>query len=98
LLGCDVVEVDVRRTLDGKIVLNHDGVLERLTDGIGEVEQSYFDDLRLRDAGGWMGDRFTGMQIPLFEDALRVAREDRIRLILDLKDKDLGVDILPILR
>src|SRR6202008_3784 len=38
LLGCDVVEIDLRRTLDGKIVLNHDGVLERLTDGIGETE------------------------------------------------------------
>ncbi len=31
LLGCDVVEIDVRRTMDGKLVLNHDGVLERLT-------------------------------------------------------------------
>ena len=38
LLGCDVVEIDVRRTLDGKLVLNHDGVLERLTDGIGDTE------------------------------------------------------------
>src|SRR5205814_5774500 len=25
LLGCDAVEVDVRRTLDGSLVLNHDG-------------------------------------------------------------------------
>ena len=33
LLGCDVVEIDLRRTLDGKIILNHDGFLERLTDG-----------------------------------------------------------------
>ena len=32
LLGCNVVEIDLRRTLDGKIILNHDGYLERLTD------------------------------------------------------------------
>jgi glycerophosphoryl diester phosphodiesterase len=51
LMGCDVIEIDVRRTLDGKIVLNHDGVLERLTDGIGDIETTYYDDLRLRDAG-----------------------------------------------
>lgn len=94
LLGCDVVEIDVRRTLDGTLVLNHDGVLERLTDGIGDIEDSYYDDLRLRDAGGWMGDRFRSMQIPLFEDALRLARDLNIRLILDIKDKAIGGDVL----
>lgn len=98
LLGCDVVEIDVRRTLDGKIVLNHDGVLERLTDGIGDTEDSYYDDLRLRDAGAWMGDRFTGVRIPLFEDALRVARDEHVRLILDIKDKGIGPDVLKLLR
>ena len=35
LLGCDVVEIDLRKTLDGEIILNHDGILERLTDGVG---------------------------------------------------------------
>jgi glycerophosphoryl diester phosphodiesterase/HEAT repeat protein len=97
LLGCDVVEIDLRRTLDGKLVLNHDGVLERLTDGIGDTEESYYDDLRLRDAGVWMADRFKGMQIPLFEDALRLAREQNIRLILDIKDKGIGADVLQLL-
>src|ERR1700728_5157573 len=56
LVGCNVVELDVRRTLDGVLVLNHDGILERLTDGIGETEQTYSGDLQLRDLGGWMGD------------------------------------------
>lgn len=36
LLGCDVVEVDIRHTLDGTLVLNHDGDLERLSDAIGQ--------------------------------------------------------------
>jgi glycerophosphoryl diester phosphodiesterase len=98
LMGCDVVEIDLRRTLDGKIVLNHDGVLERLTDGIGEIETSYYDDLRMRDAGGWMGDRFADMQIPLFEDALRLAREKNIRLFLDIKDEGIGAEVLQLLR
>lgn len=97
-LGCNVVEIDVRRTLDGRIVLNHDGVLERLTDGIGDTETSYYDDLRMRDAGSWMNERFEGMRIPLFEDALRLAREDDIRLILDIKDKGIGADILQLLQ
>ena len=97
LLGCDVVEIDLRRTLDGKIILNHDGFLERLTDGDGEVETTFYDDLRMRDAGSWMGDRFAGMHIVLFEEALRLARERDIRLILDIKTKGIGADVLRIL-
>jgi HEAT repeat protein len=98
LLGCNLVEIDLRRTLDGKIVLNHDGILEHLTDGIGETETSYYDDLRMRDAGSWMGDRFKGLHMTTFEDALRLARERDIRLYLDIKTPGIGVDVLEILQ
>jgi glycerophosphoryl diester phosphodiesterase len=98
LLGCNVVELDVRRTLDGELVLNHDGVLERLTDGIGEAETTYSGDLELRDLGGWMGDRFTGMRIARFEDALRLARKMDIRLVVDMKTKGMGADVLELLQ
>ncbi len=98
LLGCDLVEIDLRRTLDGKIVLNHDGFLERLTDGRGEVESTFYDDLRMRDAGSWMSDRFEGLRIVLFEDALRLARDREIRLDLDMKDKGMAAEVLAILR
>lgn len=97
LLGCNVVEIDLRRTLDGKIVLNHDGVLERLTDGAGDAESSLYGDLQLRDAGSWMGERFAGMHVALFEDALRLARTRDIRLILDIKTKGIGPEVLQLL-
>jgi glycerophosphoryl diester phosphodiesterase len=97
LLGCNVVEIDLRRTLDEKIVLNHDGIMERLTDGVGEAETSYYGDLQLRDAGSWMGERFENLHMTLFQDALRLAREQDIRLVLDIKDKGLGADVLRIL-
>ena len=98
LLGCNVVELDIRRTLDGQLVLNHDGVLERLTDGFGDVETSYLDDLRMRDAGSWMGERFTGLRMPLFADALRLARDRDLRLILDIKDKNIGAAVLQLVQ
>src|SRR5271154_5131483 len=97
LLGCNVVEIDLRRTLDGKIVLNHDGIMERLTDGEGEAETSFYGDLQMRDAGSWMGERFEGLHMTLFQDALQLARERDIRLVLDMKDKGLGADVLQIL-
>jgi len=92
------VELDVRRTLDGELVLNHDGVLERLTDGIGEAETTYSGDLELRDFGGWMGDRFARMRVARFEDALRLARKMDIRLVVDMKTKGMGADVLELLQ
>jgi len=92
-MGCDIVEVDVRITLDGELVLNHDGYLERLTDGMGDVETSSFDELELYDYGGWMSQRFSPMRIPRFVDALRLAREQGVALHLDIKEKGEGAAI-----
>jgi len=92
-MGCNIVEVDVRTTLDGQLVLNHDGMLERLTDGMGDIETSSFDELQLLDTGGFMSERFAGMLIPRFADALRVAREQGIGLDLDIKEKGEGAAI-----
>ncbi len=37
-IGCDYVEVDVRRTKDGALVIMHDSSVNRMTDGRGKVE------------------------------------------------------------
>jgi glycerophosphoryl diester phosphodiesterase len=94
LSGCDAIEVDVRRTMDGVLILNHDGFTERLTDGVGEVETSLYDDLVARDAGAWMGERWRGMHIVRFDEALLFARSRGVRLILDIKVRGAGKDIL----
>jgi len=44
----------------------------------------------MRDAGSWMGERFAGMHIARFEDALRIARERNIKLRLDIKVKEIS--------
>ena len=97
-MGCNVVEIDLTRTLDGKIVLHHDGLLERLSNGMGVVEETYSQELALLDAGSWMGSRFGVMRIPSFEDALSVAKEQNISLILDMKSKGMGAQVISILR
>jgi glycerophosphoryl diester phosphodiesterase/HEAT repeat protein len=97
LLGCNTVEIDLRRTLDGEIVLNHDGILERLTDGVGEVKDSDYATLMQLDMGSWMSPRFAGMHMARFEDALRIARSYKIHLVLDIKDKGIGAEVLRIL-
>ena len=47
--GADGCEIDIRRTTDGVLVLFHDDMLDRLTDGFGKVEDlSYAELLMLR--------------------------------------------------
>ena len=97
-MGCDIVEVDVRRTLDGQLVLNHDGLLDRFTDTTGDVETTDLRELDRMDFGGWMGERFSGMHIAHFDEALRLAHELKIGLELDIKTKGLGPQILAAVR
>jgi len=93
-MGCDIVEIDVRQTLDGELVLNHDGILDRFTDTTGDVEDTDLRELDRLDFGGWMGARFQGMHIAHFHDALHLARRLKIGLYLDIKTKGIGKQVL----
>ncbi len=87
LLGADIVEIDIRRTLDGELVLLHDGPIDRVSTGTGDVEQMLAAEFALYDAGAWMNPRFAGMRHPTLEDALRISRRLGLKLNLDLKSK-----------
>jgi glycerophosphoryl diester phosphodiesterase len=53
-LGVDAIEIDVRGTADGRLVLHHDETVDRTTDGTGAVDEMTLDQLRSLDAGyGW---------------------------------------------
>ena len=93
-MGCDIIEVDVTRTLDGELVLNHDGFLDRFTNTTGEVEHTELRELDRMDFGAWRGSRFRGIHIAHFDDALRLARELNVGLYLDIKAKGIGPQVL----
>ena len=93
-MGCDIVEVDVRRTLDGQLVLNHDGFLDRFTNSTGEVENTDLRELDRMDFVAWQGERFRGMRIAHFDDALRLAHAMKVNLFLDIKSKGIGAMVL----
>lgn len=84
--GIDMVELDVRATADGVLILMHDATVDRTTDGTGKVEEldwAYLKTLHLREGGG-RGSPVTGRRIPTFEDALRAAK-GRILINIDAK-------------
>ena len=83
-LGCDYVEVDVRQTKDGVLVLMHDRTVDRTTDGSGTIEDLTLAEIRSLSAGSKFGPNWSGEKVPTFEQALEVCR-GRIRVYVDAK-------------
>ncbi len=59
-IGADMIELDVRLSRDGEVVVFHDQDLSRTTDGNGPVEERSLTELRQIDAGSWFSDEFKG--------------------------------------
>lgn len=53
--GCDEIELDLRVTADGRLVVLHDATVDRSTDGSGAVAELTFAEIRALDAG--LGER-----------------------------------------
>lgn len=47
----DVLEIDVHRTADGVLVVNHDETVDRTTDGRGAIRELSYEQIRRFDAG-----------------------------------------------
>jgi glycerophosphoryl diester phosphodiesterase len=90
--GADGLELDVRLTRDGTVVVHHDDTLERTTSGRGRLGACTTDELSSVDAGYWFKPtdaghdfpyRGIGVCVPLLRDVL--ARYPAIPLIIELK-------------
>lgn len=83
-VGADFIEVDVQTTADGKLVLSHDGTVDRCTNGHGKVSEMTFEQLEALDAGIKSGAEFTNVRMPAFDQALDLAR-GKIGIYVDVK-------------
>jgi len=83
-MGVDVVEVDLRVTLDQEIVLLHDATVDATTNGRGRVSEMTLSELKRLDAGSWKGEAFRGERIPTLRETIELVR-GRALLNLDMK-------------
>lgn len=90
--GADVLELDVRPTRDGEVVVIHDATLQRTTDGSGAVAERSLAELQALDAGYRFSPdggasfpfRGEGARIPTLAEVLE--RLPYARLIVEIKD------------
>ena len=82
--GADFIEVDVRTTADGKLVIMHNDTVDARTNGVGAVKDMTFEQIRALDAGIKSGPRFAGTKVPTFDEVLEFAR-GKIGVYVDTK-------------
>lgn len=84
-MGADWIELDVHLSSDGKLVVIHDELLDRTTNGRGPVGARTFAELRKLDAGAWHGPEYTGERIPSLEEVLAWAHDAGTFVDIEIK-------------
>ncbi len=72
-LGADIVELDVRKCGDGRLVLMHDPKIDRTTTGKGKVSELTFEEIR-RHYLKYSDGRVSSEKVPSLEEALEALR------------------------
>lgn len=96
-LGAEVLEIDVRRTRDGVVVVFHDEETGRLTGQPGTIEARTLAEVRALDAGhaftpdGGASFPFRGAELAVPTLAELLARHEALRLNIDAKTDDEGL-------
>ena len=76
--GADGVELDVKLTSDGQLIVIHDSAVDRTTNGKGRVASLPLEDIRKLDAGNWFNEKFAGTKVPLLEEVFEVVSKDKL--------------------
>lgn len=85
-LGVGIIELDLRSTADGEVVILHDETVDRTTGGAGAVEEMTLEQVKALDAGSYAGTEFADEKIPTYEEVLVFAQETGVMLLLDIKE------------
>lgn len=98
-----MLELDVRTSRDGVVMVFHDETVERTTDGSGRLSEMTFRELRELDAGNGFRDpsgeatfRGKGVVIPTFEELLEALPGTRLNV--EAKDGRSAVPLVEIVR
>jgi glycerophosphoryl diester phosphodiesterase len=79
-IGADAVEIDVRLSKDGEIVVIHDATVDRTTNGKGTVSSYTLEEIKRLDAG-------KGEKIPTLQEVIDFI-DNRVGLVIELKSEE----------
>lgn len=86
-MGAPGIEIDVRLTKDGEVVLMHDDTIDRTTDGTGSVGELNYNELEKYDAGIYYDESFAGEHVPKLDEVVELI-DGRAKLCIEIKDNN----------
>jgi glycerophosphoryl diester phosphodiesterase len=72
--GIDMIELDVRLTLDEQVIVFHDRNLQRTTTGNGAARRYTLQEIRQFNAGSWFHPSFAQERVPTLKEVLELVR------------------------
>lgn len=82
----DGIEIDVQKTKDGRLVVIHDELVDRTTNGMGYIKDMLFEDVRQLDAGILFSQAFKHERIPELHEVLELLEGTSIEINIELKN------------
>lgn len=83
--GFFYVETDVQFTSDGVPVCIHDGSINSVSDGTGNIWELTFEQVRQYDFGSWKSAEYAGTKIPSFEEFITLCRDLALHPYIEIK-------------
>ena len=91
-LNSDWIELDVQQTKDKMLVVMHDSNLKRTTGVNKNTWDVTYDEIRKLDAGSFFSSEFKDEKIPSLEEVIEFAKNNNIKLNIELKPTGHEVD------
>lgn len=88
----DYIELDVRQTKDGKIVVMHDNSTFRTTGVARKVGEMTLDEIKQLDAGSFFDESYAGEEIPTLDEVLELVN-GKIMVNIEIKTADTDQNI-----
>ena len=89
-MKADMIELDVRMSKDGHLVVIHDSTLDRTTDGRGYVKDMKLEELKKLDAG-------KGEKIPTLEEVIEAGVE-KTKFAIEIKERGTEEKIIGLIK
>lgn len=83
--GADGLECDVHLTKDGEVVVIHDEILGRTTNGSGFIKDKSLEEMGKLDAGSWFGSQYGGEKVPTLRELLELVKDTDLLLNVEIK-------------
>lgn len=85
--GASSLEIDTVLTADDEIVVLHDLLVDRTTNGSGAAGDLRLAEIRQLDAGAWFDPKFAGERVPTLGETVALAHELDLVLEVEIKEK-----------